>query len=791
MNQASSKKWQISDVCPGDELIKYTDNLPNGGLLANLLAMRGIVTAQDAKVFLNPLEAELISPDVFCDMPKAVSRLIDAIKNKEHILIWGDFDADGVTSTALLHKTFTKLGANFSHFIPEREAHGHGLNSQVLVKLISKSKVKVVVTVDCAISDIKQIAMLKGLKVDVIITDHHKAPDILPEAYAIINPCAQNALSADLPMAQITSLCDLAGVGVAHKLALSLLKESKVDDKQLSDELYALVAIGTISDVVPLLNENRTLVAKGLRCLNSIKGVELLFKECKREGQITSTDVAFILTPRINAVGRLSNADEAFNLLVSDNRAQLTISLEQLNNNNKIRQSLCDEIFQEAMFLIDKSPEIAAQKAIVLFKESWHLGIVGIVASRLVDVFNKPVFLATLDSNGTGRLSARGVLGYNIYEIMQTNEELFLGYGGHSLAGGLSFDPKEHPFDTIRDALIETFNELPETDSGNTLEIDTELEPASLTRDLIDSISLLEPCGQKNPSPLFCIKDASLTSYSFVGKESSHLKYFCKKNEQELSCVWWGRSDFNIPTGSPLNIAFSPRLNVFNGVETIQLDTCDIQSEYLVQPQAAVVNKIKFFDHRHKTDILPQIDNYLSNPDINLSAVVLRASTAEMLKPFEHISKRLFEKTKGECDALMFFDYPASGNELKSILENARASKIHLMREDFEEDIDFYVKKLSGMLKFISNKKDGELELLKITNELALSENFLSLALQVFCDIGAIKFLSKNKIVYVKPALIDELTQSPHYEALLDEFEKNIEFKNMILYSDDYQKLFI
>jgi single-stranded-DNA-specific exonuclease len=763
-------KWQIAENV-ADEGLKACV----GDLLAKLLVARGVTTAAQATQFLNPLDVELLPPSVFLDMPHAILRLQKAIEKQEHILIWGDFDADGVSSTALLHKTFKKLGAKFSHFIPEREAHGHGLHSGEIVKLIAKHKVKVVVTVDCGISNIKQTLLLKGLKVDVIITDHHKAENELPEAYAILNPLAQGALSPDLSVENITSLCNLAGVGVAHKLAAALLAEFKIEDKILEDELLALVAIGTISDVVPLLGENRALVARGLKCLNAgaIVGATALFKECSKTTEITSTDVAFILSPRINAAGRLSTACEAFNLLTETNAAKLNISIEQLNNNNRIRQSLCDNTFAQALEMAGGQDG----RAIMLFNPDWHLGIVGIVASRLVEKFNKPVFLSTLDSEGVGRCSARGVLGYSIYEIMRENEELFLGYGGHTLAGGFSYESEEHSFDELKAAILKSFDECDAPDTGSVLEIDAELEANDINKELLAIISKLEPCGQKNPSPVFCLNGAVLTSFNFVGQGGAHLKYVCTKDGQKLDCVWWQKSKehFDIPQGAELDIAFTPRLNEFRGVQTVQLETVSAA----VRGKSA--DNIKFYDHRQKVleDILPSISEYLSNPALSLIVVAHKSSTLAQLEPYAAILKRVSSNIE-PAQALMFFDYPPSKEAFEDILAKSGATKIHLMREEFEDDINFYLKKLSGMLKYIHGKKGGVLELGKVTHELGLTEAFVRCALNIFVQMNVVKKLSGGKISYVKPVVLEKISENALYGALVDEFDKIAEFKNTL-----------
>ncbi len=449
-------------------------------LLCSVLKSRGLEESE-FEDFLNPLNVSLSSPYIFADMQNAVKRIEDAISKDELILIWGDFDADGVTSTAILYKTLSALGAKFDYIIPDREKMGHGINTKVLLPYIAKKKPKVLITVDCGISNEKEIGVIKALGVDTILTDHHKAPENLPKAYAIINPKAPNSLDEKLSITQIKNVSELAGAGVAYKLACALLE--KTDNKKLKDEILILAAAGTIADVVPLLYENRVLVSKGLELVNKglHKGINLLFKANNKD-KITSYDMAFILAPRINAAGRLKTAEPAFRLLIEDDEKKLKDSLKELDGYNKIRQNLCDKIYEEAIKLIEHDKNFKNQKAVILFNENWHIGVIGIVASKLVEKYYKPAFLITKDDENKARCSIRGIKEYNIAEILDENKELFTdGYGGHSLAGGFSFDLEKITFETVKNALLNTFNSKEDIKpKGATLDIDAVLEPADI-----------------------------------------------------------------------------------------------------------------------------------------------------------------------------------------------------------------------------------------------------------------------------------------------------------------------
>lgn len=756
-----SKKWEI-----------ISEN-SNESLLNKLLKNRGLETKAQIEEFLNPLNSEFISPNFFSDMGKAVERICFAKNNDEKILIWGDFDADGVTSTSILFKTFEKIGANFTYYIPNRKDDGHGLNSKELIKFISKEKIKLLITVDCGISNVKEIDLLNSFKIDTIITDHHRAENAVPNAFAILNANAPDSISNAATVSDITSLSNLCGAGVAFKLYCALCDKFS-DLKEIYDEILCLACVGTISDIVPLLGENRAIVAKGLKLINENKheGIAFLMNECGKKENITSTDIAFTLTPRINAAGRLSTVDEPFELLTNKDKANFKMLVGKLSNYNIIRQNMCNETFESAKNEIENN-NLNKQKAIILLNKDWHIGIIGIVASKVVEEYQKPAFLMTLTDDNQIRCSIRSVEGYNVYEILSHLKDKFLGFGGHEFAGGFSFDSTENSFEAIKAAILKTIDELyPNAPSIALRKIDAELSAFDINEDLINTISMLEPFGEQNPSPVFCMQNVKYFSHKFMGKNSEHLRLEIQKEDVILRCVWWGKSDFEAPK-VVFDVAFAPFLNEFNGERTIQLEIVDTSLE-----QKQNDDKIKLYDHRKKENILNQVNEYLQNA-CPTCVFAQKIETLKVLENFPNISKNIKNNFEN-AESLMLFDYPNSLEEFKKIVENIKPNKIHIFRENFDENIDFYIKTLSGMLKFSANKKNGEYDPLKIANLLGLSQKFVDIATQIFAQEKFVA-LQNGKICYLAPLNFENVHNNVLFDTLIEEFETIMDFKNDLL----------
>lgn len=779
------KQWKIKESKEvSDELIKAAGSR----LAAELLVQRGMDTVSKIHDFLNPAKMKISSPFVFTDMQKSVERIFSAIDSQEKIIIYGDFDCDGVTSTALLYKTLKHLGANADYYIPNREKENHGLNTKALVQLIAKQKAKLIVTVDCGVSDVEQINFANGFKVDVIITDHHEAPDILPEAFAILNPKALNALEKDLPLEQIEALNELAGVGVAFKLACALLEQKK--DYDFVNELLSFVAVGTIADVVPVLYENRSFVAAGLKLIESGRhyGLTKLLASCGYDAAngITSENIAFGIAPRINAAGRLDTVESAIKLLISENKSEIDVCIEELNNFNSIRQDICENIFNEAVEMIQNEPP---QEGIILYKQGWHIGIIGIVASKLVEKFYKPVFLMTLDENtGLIRSSSRSIPEVHIRNVIADNSELFEYFGGHAQAAGLVFDPKKSSFEKVKAALNESIKTM--LDGKNivpTIEADALIDSSEISVDLIEELKKLEPFAEGNKAPLFITKNLILNSFKTVGQKNNHLKIFCEnKDGKPFECVFWNHGTLNIPEGKEFEIVFYPKLNTFNGVTTIQLDIQDIKSEFEIKEEKT---ELKLYDHRKKTNIFRQICDYLLTTKISTQIFAQNKNICDTLKQYKEIAEKLkSRKNLTKCSQIMFFDYPASENIMHALLQKSDAKVFHFMNYNNKKiDAQELIKNISGMLKYVCNPqsgKNGEVNLCDISDFLAVSDEVTELCFDMLENLGMFEIIEKNaqnyKINFIHAIEFSKIKESDMYEELESELAKIYDYRQKL-----------
>ena len=777
------KIWKTKELIePSQELIDAAGNK----LLARLLVQRGINNVKKIKEFLTPSSMKITSPFVFTDMEKAAERIFSAIESQEKIIIYGDFDADGVTSTSLLYKTLSHLNANVEFYIPNRENENHGLNSKALVKLIAKHKAKLIITVDCGISDVEQVNFANGFKVDVIITDHHEAPEVLPEAFAIINPKAFNSLKKDLSVDEIESLNQLAGVGVAFKLACALLE--KKQDYDFANELLPLVAVGTVADVVPILYENRCFVEAGIKLIeqNTHYGLSKLLSVGGYDikNGITSENIAFGVAPRINAAGRLDTVDNAIKLLISDNKAEIDLCAQELDNLNRIRQDLCDNMYNEAIEMLQNEPP---SESIILYKEGWHIGIIGIVASKLVEKFYKPVFLMTKDENtGFIRCSSRSIPEIHLRDAIAENENLLEYFGGHSQAAGLVFDPKKSSFETVKQALNETIKiQLDGRKLVPCIEADLEIDSSFISADLIDTISRLEPFGEGNKNPLFITKNLILNNVRTMGQKNNHLKIFCENEQNKpFECIFWNHSELNIPQGKTFDVVFYPKLNVFNGITTIQLDVQDIKSEFEIKE---TTSDFKFYDHRKKTNIFQQICDYLTTTKVSTEIFSQNKTISDNLKHYNKIAEIIRgRKTLSQCSQVMFFDYPASEAIMQEVIKKTGAKVLHFMNYNNQNiDPQELIKNISGMLKYVSNAKDGEVVLSDISDFLGISDEVTELCFDMLESLGMFEILGKNvntyKITFLHPVEFSKVKESEMFEELQNELQKIYDYRQKLL----------
>ncbi len=768
------KEWRIKE-----------DNSKEKSLIKRLLFSRGIKTEQEMYDFLHPLETKVSQPEVFSDMEKTIQRLSSAIDNNEKIIIYGDFDADGVTSTSLLYRTFKFLGADVNYFIPDRDKEGHGFDTSALVKIMTTAKPKVIISVDCGISDVDAVNFINSFKIDVIITDHHEAPEILPNAYAIINPKAPNALIESLSTKEIESLTSLAGVGVAFKVAQGLLKHyNKLD---FIYDILPYVAVGTVSDIVPLIGENRYLVTKGLELISNGKhyGLKRLLESAgyAPEKGITSENIAFGVTPRINASGRLDTVEDAIKLLISDNKQEIEMAIMSLNELNKVRQTLCQDIFLEADDMVKK--EGIKNPAIILYKEDWHVGIIGIVASKLVEKYHKPTFLMTYSSETKMyRCSARGVDGISLYDVISENAELLDGFGGHTLAAGLGFSAEKTSFNEVKNALNKTIKEVL---NGNELkpfiEIDLEVYPNDISVELVEEISQLEPFGASNPSPVFAMKNLKIKQKRLMGENKDHLRLTVQSGNFEFNCIRWQQGDIALVEGDMMDVAFHPQINEFNGNTSVQLIVDDIHSEHLKEDVEENIG-LKIYDHRKKTNILPLVNDYVKNSNLNIKIFAESKSVKDQLESFNFLSKNIFNRESIEqCDSIMFFDYPADKETFDRVLDEANPSAIHFMNYEIKNlnDKDFLTTFIK-MLRFAFNNNAGKVDLLRCCSALGISYETILTLLDLFEYVNIIKIIERNENYYRLDLFeINDLSIVLHNE-------KYLEVKTLIEECKNFQK---
>ncbi len=769
----------------------YNKNYGNEkSLIKRLLASRGITSEEDIQEFLNPLEMKLTHPKAFTDMEKSVERISQAIDNGEKIVIHGDFDADGVTSTSLLYRTLKELNADVNYFIPDREKEGHGFDTKALVNIMTKIKPKVIVSCDCGISDVEAVNFLKSFKIDVIITDHHEVPEELPKAFAIINPKAPNSLDENLSAKQINSLCALAGVGVAFKLAQGLLE--KYNKIEFIYNILPYVAVGTVADVVPLIGENRYLVTKGLELISNGKhyGLTRLLESAGYKGQITSEHIAFGIAPRINASGRLDTVEAALKVLISDNKQEIEMAIQSLNEFNKIRQELCQEMFAEADEMIQK--EGNRNPAIILFNPKWHIGIVGIVASKLVEKYYKPTFLMTYsEETKQVRCSARSIEGVNLYDVINANSELLDGFGGHMMAAGLAFSTEKTSFEDVKKGLNQTIKEMTQgKELKPFINIDLELQANDIDVNLVEQISQLEPFGASNPSPIFAIKNLKIKQKRLMGENKDHLRLNCISGNSEFNCIRWQQGDISLVNGDTLDIAFHPQINEYNGVTSVQLIIDDIHSEYLKEEETENSDKIKLFDHRKKSDILQQVNDYIKNTKQNILVFAESKPVLDKLRNFSSIfSKTVTRDNLSDCDSIMFFDYPADKETFDNIIEKTSPRAIHFMNYEIKYfDEKEFLKTIHGMLKFACNNTNGKIELRRIASYWGKSYQVFELLFEIFEEVGLINIKEKNKEYYVVELLdsndYTKVLHNPKYTNLLDLIDECEQYQKSLLEDD-------
>ncbi len=537
-------------------------------ILVRMMCQRGVKTSA-MKRFLQPRLQDLQNPFLLPDMQAAVDRILTAVEKDEKVCVYGDYDVDGITSVTLLTRVLTAYGINTRSFIPRRGSEGYGLNEASLTRCMAEGdKPDLLVTVDCGTASLLEIESLMNDGVDVIVVDHHEAPpEGKPNCIAVVNP--KCAVSEGGP-----SFDYLCAAGVVFKLSHALLKTQMVEGFELKEYLD-LVALATVADIVPLVNENRLLVRHGLKFLANTKneGLRALMEVAQVTGPLTSADVGFRIGPRINAAGRMDQPEDALAMLITTDPDEAEALADTLDGHNKDRQAEELRIHKEALQKLETECD-PTDPVIVLGSRDWHPGVVGIVASRMMRRFHKPAFIIAIDDQGIGKGSGRSIAGVSLMDAINANRSVLDAGGGHAMAAGISVH--EDKIELFRKGFADfvTTNVSAE-DRLPRLHLDAEIDFPELSLDFLKSYELLQPFGSANPEPLFLTREVWLTE-SPQELKNHHLKLSLKQKECWKNAMFFGAGQRELPE-QPWDIAFTINRNVFRGRTSLQIVIQDVR----------------------------------------------------------------------------------------------------------------------------------------------------------------------------------------------------------------------
>jgi single-stranded-DNA-specific exonuclease len=568
-----TRAWKIKDNGQSDDINRLAQELSVSPIISTLLTQRGITTFEQAKAFFRPDLNNLYDPFLLKDMDKAVIRLESAFNNHEKIMVYGDYDVDGTTSVSMLYSFIRKFHKKVSYYIPDRYSEGYGISYKGIDYAISQS-VNLVITLDCGIKAVEKISYANEHGLDFIICDHHTPGKMLPEAVAVLNPEREDA---GYPFKY------LSGCGVGFKLIQAFGVKKNLPFEDIT-EFLDLVAVSIASDIVPLVDENRILAYYGLKKLNKNPSVGLksiISIAGLSDKDITIDDIVFKIGPRINAAGRIESGNQAVELLVAENHDEAALHCEKINSHNQTRRNIDKTITEEALSEIAKSDKY--KFSTVLFNPAWHKGVVGIVASRLIESYFRPTIILT-ESNGHATGSARSIPGFDLYQAISECADLLENFGGHMYAAGITL--KTENIQKFRDRFEEVVkNTITPEMMIPQIDIDTELNFKDITPKLIRILKQFEPFGPENLSPMFFAENVSDDGYArLVGSDEEHLQLGLIQEENPFTvyrAIAFNQSKHlqNIKKGTSFDIAYVLFENNFRGTTSIQLNIKDIKIE--------------------------------------------------------------------------------------------------------------------------------------------------------------------------------------------------------------------
>jgi single-stranded-DNA-specific exonuclease len=742
-------RWQIPpsvDVPP--DLLAFTGDT----LLAQLLVQRGCLNAAQARAFLEPDAYRPAPPTDLPNIDIAVTRLTQAIDRQEFICVWGDFDVDGQTSTTVLVSTLQSLGARVCYYIPNRLTESHGIKVPALQKQLERG-IDLLLTCDTGIAEHEAVAAAQAVGVTVIITDHHDLPDSLPPAHATINP---KRLPADHP------LRELPGVGVAYLLALALLQAHGRPTE--AESLLDLVALGIVADVARQTNDTRYWLQRGLDALNNSArpGVQAILENIGiKTSRLTEEHIGFWLAPRLNALGRLGDANLAVELLSTDSLSRARIIAMQLEGLNDQRKMLVDRVLAQALSLIEENPALAEANAIVLAANDWHPGVLGLAAGRLTTRFGKPVILLTHRPDGPSRGSARSVPGCDIHQAIKTQTHLLTTFGGHPMAAGLSL-PSANVI-AFRQGLSAALADCM-ANAQETVRVDVELELSQISLTLLTTVQRLAPFGAGNPAVQFGCRAVQVVRETVFGKTGLHRRVTVQVESGDwLELIWWGGAAFSVPKGQ-FNLAFTigPD-NYRGGVQAVWLAA----DEWDPPPEIRVA---EFQDFRQ-----------VENPRAAVSALPETVVWADGQVP-PGISA-LRRDQLGPAETLVIWTAPPSDEIFRQTLRIVNPLLVVLVGWPSPLDsLTAFKTQLMGLTKNVLTQKSGEVDLPRFAGALGHRLTTAELGLAWMAAQGRLTIQRESDDLW----LIESAQQTPSEEA--DAVEKRL--KSALAETAAYRRFF-
>jgi single-stranded-DNA-specific exonuclease recJ len=558
-----NRKWQVNEI-DNNEIERIEKNFNISKLVASIIAGKGLKTDEEIEVFLHPRRTDFHNPFLMPDMEKAANRIVEAIKNNEKVAIYGDYDVDGITSSTVLHRFLKDRGLNTNIYIPNRLCEGYGLNAEEIKKIAEEGHT-LMITVDCGITGKAEVELAKSLGIDTIVTDHHEPPEELPEAIAVVD-CKRK--DNKYPFRE------LAGVGVTFKLTQAISKILNLKEEE-NLKYLDIVCIGTISDIVPLVDENRTISKLGLMLLNQTKKVGLkVLLESLGYKKIDSTAVSFGIAPRVNACGRMGHERVALELFLTDDVKRARELAKELNDFNTKRQEIEKRIFEEALEQIKNGQE-EKNPCIILRKENWHHGVIGIVSSKITEMYFKPSILMAIEGEDC-KGSGRSIPGFDIHEALEKCNKNIKQFGGHSMAIGITVESAN--FEAFKSSVLNYAKEKHIEDIVPVLNIDEKLQLKDITMKDVRDLALLEPFGEANKPPLFQINNVKIETIRTLS-EGKHLKMDIKDDNTKFGTIGFNLGSLanEYKIGDKIDIAGYLEINSFGGRDSIQINIKDIK----------------------------------------------------------------------------------------------------------------------------------------------------------------------------------------------------------------------